>query len=89
MSSNLEMLFKVNQNFLANAGKPCKKFYRKPQLHKLGDLRTQTLGASPGTPDSGGGSVMEGDGTGTGLKAIPRGYPNPGDFPQPDNPLKP
>jgi hypothetical protein len=34
-----------------NAGKP-RKPYRKPQLGKLGDLRTLTLGGSPGVGDS-------------------------------------
>jgi hypothetical protein len=30
-----------------------RKQYQKPRLMELGDLRTQTLGGSPGTGDSG------------------------------------
>jgi len=33
--------------------KPCKKLYRKPHLERLSDLRTLTLGGSPGAGDSG------------------------------------
>ncbi len=32
-----------------------RRSYRKPHLEELGDLRTLTLGGSPGTGDSGGG----------------------------------
>lgn len=35
-----------------NASKP-RKLYRKPHLQELGDLRTLTLGGSPGAGDSG------------------------------------
>ena len=34
-----------------------RKPYRKPRLQELGDLRTLTLGGSPGTGDSGGGGA--------------------------------
>ncbi len=36
-----------------------RKFYRKPHLEELGDLRTLTLGGSPGVGDSGGGAGSE------------------------------
>jgi len=36
-----------------------RKPYRKPRLQELGDLRTLTLGGSPGTGDSGGGGGVE------------------------------
>lgn len=39
--------------------KPSKKKYRKPVLENLGDLRTLTLGGSPGSGDSGGGGAVE------------------------------
>ncbi len=32
-------------------------FYRKPHLEELGDLRSLTLGGSPGIGDSGGGGT--------------------------------
>ena len=61
-----------------NAGRH-RKPYRKPQLEELGDLRTLTLGGSPGTGDSGGGMFSE----------FPPGVhsmPPPGSYPQPGNP---
>jgi hypothetical protein len=36
-----------------------RKQYRKPQLKELGDLRTLTLGGSPGTNDSGLGGTRQ------------------------------
>ena len=48
-----------------------KKAYRKPQLQELGDLRSLTLGGSPGTFDSG---------TSRSRKPI-GGVPQPGGFP--------
>jgi hypothetical protein len=58
--------------------------YRKPQLEVLGDLRTLTLGGSPGSGDSGGGKP--------GLpffRPFPAGYPQPDGFPQPGGPPLP
>jgi len=46
------------QSLLLNKGKS-RKPYRKPQLGKLGDLRTLTLGVSGGAGDSGGASTVE------------------------------
>ena len=56
-----------------------RKPYRKPQLEELGDLRTLTLGGSPGIGDSGGGQFSE----------FPPGVhsmPPPGGYPRPGNP---
>lgn len=38
---------------------PSRRLYRKPVLEKPGDLRTMTLGGSPGAGDSGGGLETE------------------------------
>ena len=48
-----------------------RKQYRKPQLQELGDLRTLTLGGSPGTTDS--------DGNGSAFPG--KSLPQPGGFP--------
>jgi hypothetical protein len=57
-----------------------RKAYRKPQLEDLGDLRTLTLGGSPGRLDSGG----------TLNTKPPMSLPQPGDFPifNPDGTLR-
>jgi hypothetical protein len=47
-----------------------RKPYSKPQLMSLGDLRTLTLGGSPGYGDTGGSSMCEKRGT-KGLKFCP------------------
>jgi hypothetical protein len=59
-----------------------RKQYRKPQLNELGDLRTLTLGGSPGGGDSGSigmrrppGSLPQPDG----FPLLPDGFPTPGD----------
>jgi hypothetical protein len=84
-------LFEVNMSFnhkipseTQQAGVESKdklrKFYRKPQLEELGDLRSLTLGSSPtGFFDSGGGSLYESDFP----TPLPPGFPNPGGFPRP------
>jgi hypothetical protein len=36
-----------------------RRLYQKPRLQELGDLRTLTLGGSPGNGDSGGGFLVE------------------------------
>jgi hypothetical protein len=64
-----------------------RKPYRKPQLEVLGDLRTLTLGGSPGLNDSGGsyltrkplGSMLQPGG----FPPLPDGFPKPGDPPKP------
>ena len=57
-----------------------RKHYRKPQLKELGDLRTLTLGGSPGTGDSQSGSV----------RMNPSSLPQPGGFPpMPEGFIKP
>ena len=38
----------------AGVGRPRKKAYHPPRLERFGDLRTLTLGGSPGVGDSGG-----------------------------------
>ena len=50
-----------------------RKMYRKPQLMELGDLRSMTLGGSPGTGDSGS----------SGTRKPASGLPQPGGFPPP------
>jgi len=41
-----------NNKTIRRTSKP-RKFYRKPYLQELGDLRSLTLGGSPGAGDSG------------------------------------
>jgi len=36
-----------------------RKLYTKPRLDEIGDLRTQTLGSSPGPMESGGAGVLD------------------------------
>ena len=48
-----------------------RKPYHKPELEILGDLRSLTLGGSPGTGDSGGSTVYK----------FPGGMPQPGGWP--------
>jgi len=56
-----------------------KKKYSKPNLEKLGDLRSLTLGPSPGAGDSGGpGTFLVVSGA-----PVPAGFPDPGGFNQP------
>lgn len=62
-----------------------RKPYRKPELRQLGDLRTLTLGGSPGTGDSGGGVGVQFPigRTGTGLPI----YNPDGSLQSPDDPV--
>ena len=53
--------------------KKSRKPYRKPQLEVLGDLRSLTLGGSPGIGESGGSS-----------RFVRVGLPQPIGIPQPD-----
>jgi hypothetical protein len=79
-----------HQTLTLNKGKP-RKPYRKPHLDKLGDLRTLTLGGSPGTGDSGGGTFIEFPPSGHSIiKNLPPPVdlfgtptPPPGDIPTP------
>jgi hypothetical protein len=48
-----------------------RKQYRRPRLEELGDLRTLTLGGSPGGGDSGS----------AGTRKFPGSLPQPDDFP--------
>ena len=41
-----------NEQSVNKVNKTIPKLYRKPNLEKLGDLRTRTLGLSPGNGDS-------------------------------------
>ena len=53
---------KIPENQIFNEDvdkKPGKKEYMKPNLENLGDLRTLTLGGSPGSGDSGAGINTE------------------------------
>ncbi|MCP4201631.1 MAG: hypothetical protein GY769_06810 [bacterium] len=43
----------------ARPGQARKQAYRSPRLEKYGDLRTFTLGGTPGAGDSGGGAFIE------------------------------
>ncbi len=43
----------------ARSGQARKQAYRSPRLEKYGDLRTFTLGGTPGAGDSGGGAFIE------------------------------
>lgn len=54
-----------------------RKIYRKPLLKKLGDLRSLTLGGSPGVGDSSNGATQFPPGSGP----TPGSYPVPGGFP--------
>jgi hypothetical protein len=68
MSNNHKILSETQQIIMDEQGKP-RKPYRKPQLQVLGDLRTLTLGGSPGIGESGAGGYPE--------------FPGPGHFPLP------
>jgi hypothetical protein len=48
-----------------------RKPYHEPELRVLGDVRSLTLGGSPGSPDSGGDTTHK----------LPGSMPQPGDFP--------
>ncbi len=58
MSSNHEGFSMVQGTRPGTAGQ-FRKPYHKPQLEELGDLRTLTLGGSPGAGDSGGAFGVE------------------------------
>jgi hypothetical protein len=59
MSVHHEAFSTDQQVPVENTQKP-HKFYHKPHLYELGDLRTLTLGSSPSTyKDSGGGAYHE------------------------------
>jgi hypothetical protein len=60
-----------------------RKIYRKSTLTILGDLRTLTLGGSPGMGESGAGGYPELPGPG---HTIPLGFPQPDSFPRPGDP---
>jgi hypothetical protein len=61
-----------------------RKLYRKPKLDILGDIRTLTLGGSPGGGDSGGGLYTQ---LPPGVhRSIPPGFPQPDGFPRPGDP---
>ncbi len=61
--------------------------YRRPALEKLGDLRTMTLGGSPGTGDSGGSSLVTFP---PGVHGSSPGFPDiPDEFKLPDDPYIP
>ena len=62
-----------------------RKPYRKPQLEILGDLRTLTLGGSPGLNDSGSEFTRKPPPAPTpGFPLpLPKDFPNPGETPQP------
>lgn len=64
-----------------------RKSYRKPQLEVLGDLRTLTLGGSPGVGDSAGNPTSEktpysGMPQPDFFPPLPEDFPKPGDPPQ-------
>jgi hypothetical protein len=63
-----------------------RKQYRKPQLEELGDLRTLTLGGSPGRNDSGSYDTRKPNES----LSQPGGFPPlPDDFPTPGDPFLP
>jgi len=41
----------------ADPGRTARRAYRRPTLRALGEIRTLTLGASPGTGESAGGEI--------------------------------
>jgi hypothetical protein len=63
-----------------------RKKYRKPELENLGDLRTFTLGGSPGLNDSGGQFTRRPPGMKIKPGMLP---PLPGEYPQPGDPPLP
>jgi hypothetical protein len=77
------------QTLTLNIGKS-RRPYRKPQLRKLGDLRTLTLGGSPGVGDSGSPGTRKPPGAGLIIENLPppedlfgTPIPQPGEFPPP------
>ncbi len=62
------------------SGTKPRKPYRKPHLQVLGDLRSLTLGGSPGVNDSGSSSTY---------KPPPGGLPQPEGYPRPYEPPRP
>ena len=54
MQTKIEIPLEDKIQPIKNEGKP-REIYCKPILEDLGDLRTLTLGGSPGIGDSGGG----------------------------------
>lgn len=69
----------ISQLPVEEQGKRRRK-YRKPRLEKLGDLRTLTLGGSPGLNDSGSQFTHKPPGT----MPQPDGFPFPPDGPPKD-----
>jgi hypothetical protein len=75
----------INDGILPEDSRTCvedstktRSLYRKPKLEKLGDLRTLTLGISPGTGDSGAPGTHKG-----GPVHLPPGFPPIDGVPKP------
>ncbi|MEW5939862.1 MAG: lasso RiPP family leader peptide-containing protein [Chloroflexota bacterium] len=62
--------FLIHNRQAAESNEATGRTYRKPRLEKLGDLRTLTLGGSPGINDS----INSGT---TQTRPIPVGFPQP------------
>jgi len=54
MSNNNKKYIQFEKKLLNVSNTKLHRLYSKPALRKLGDLRTLTLGGSPGAGDSGG-----------------------------------
>jgi hypothetical protein len=64
MLNNSEIWCEIEQPSTNASTKKTRNLYQKPRLEELGDLRTLTLGGSPGFGDSGGGGTCEDEGSG-------------------------
>ncbi len=62
-----------------------RKRYRTPKLQELGDLRSLTLGGSPGVDDSGSAGIRKPPG----MLPQPGGFPMPEGYPQPPGEFPP
>ena len=64
MTHNSEILREKEQPSAKASTNKVRNVYQKPRLEELGDLRTLTLGGSPGFGDSAGGIMCENQGLG-------------------------
>lgn len=70
--------FDVTAQLTVEGRKDDRRPYRKPRLEQLGDLRTLTLGGSPGLNDSGSQFTRRPPGTMPGkFPPLPEGVPPP------------